>query len=106
MLTKRLVTVLFLILGLMASMSPAWATPRTFPANTMRGTLTAAVFPQVVINGNTMNLAPGAKIFNQQNLVVLHSALVNQTVIVNYTVDTLGYVNRVWVLTNEELTAS
>ena len=101
MIAKRIVTALVLLAALGAT--PSWAMPRTFPANAMRAAFTATVYPQVVINGQTMQLAPGAKIYSQQNTIVMHTTLVNSSLIVNYTLDAQGYVNRVWILTNEEL---
>jgi hypothetical protein len=98
--------VLLLAAGLMISFASAWATPRNFPANAQRGVLTATVYPQILIDGQTRVLSPGAKIFGQQNTIVMHSTLVNSAVIVNYTIDNQGYVDRVWILTNEELAAS
>jgi hypothetical protein len=100
---KRIVTVLVLLVTLYLAMDSAWAAPRNFPANAMRGVFTATVYPQVTINGQAMQLAPGAKIFSQQNTILMHTNLVNSAVIVNYTLDAQGYVSRVWILTQEEL---
>ncbi|HEX7644440.1 MAG TPA: hypothetical protein VF472_19705 [Burkholderiaceae bacterium] len=99
MIAKRIVTLLVLLAALC---STAWAAPRNFPANTLRGTFTATVYPQVVINGKTMQLAPGAKIYSQQNTILMHTNLTGSALVVNYTVDNMGFVNRVWILTNEE----
>ncbi|MBV8633657.1 MAG: hypothetical protein JO002_04140 [Burkholderiaceae bacterium] len=91
------------VLVLLAALcSTAWATPRNFPANALRGVFTATVFPQVMINGQTMQLAPGAKIYNQQNMILMHTNLINSAVVVNYTLDNMGFVSRVWILTDEE----
>ncbi len=106
MIAKRIVTVLVLLAVLCMAVESAWATPRPFPANAMRGVLTATTYPQVVINGQTMVLAPGAKIYSEKNMIVMHTTLVNREAIVNFTVDAQGYVNRVWILTYEELNAT
>lgn len=100
---KRIVTAMVLLLCLFGT--TASAQPRTFPANTLRGVLTATVYPQVTIDGQTRVLAPGAKIYGQQNTIVMHSTLVNSALIVFYTLDNQGYINRVWILTNEEIAA-
>jgi len=102
MIAKRLMTVLVLLAALCMAAGSAWATPRTFPANAMRGVFTATVYPQVVINNQTATLAPGAKIYSRENTIVMHTTLVNKTLLVNYTLDVQGYVNRVWILTREE----
>ncbi len=106
MIAKRIVTVLVLLASLCMAIGPAWAAPRPFPTNALRGVLTATIYPQVTINGQTMVLSPGAKIYSQQNTIVMHTTLINSAVIVNYTVDAQGYVDRVWILTNEELNAT
>ena len=99
MIAKRIATVLVLLAALC---STAWAVPRNFPANALRGVFTATMYPQVVINGQTRQLAPGAKIYSQQNTILMHTNLTSSAVVVNYTVDNMGFVNRVWILTNEE----
>jgi len=68
----------------------------------MRGVLTATTYPQVTVNGQTLTLAPGAKIFSQQNTIVMHSTLTNGNYIVNYTIDRLGMIDKIWILTPEE----
>ena len=104
MIAKRLMTVLVLLAALCMTAGAALASPapRTFPANAMRGVFTATVYPQVTINNQAMTLAPGAKIYSRQNTIVMHTTLVNTTLVVNYTLDFQGYVNRVWILTREE----
>ena len=56
MIAKRIVTVLVLLAALCMTIESGWASPppRNFPANAMRGVLTATVYPQIVINGQTM----------------------------------------------------
>src|SRR5579872_189424 len=54
MLGRRVITALILMFGLAASLTSAWAAPRTFPAGTLRGTLQATTFPQVQIDGKAM----------------------------------------------------
>lgn len=100
---KRIVTMLVLLATFCLATNAAWAAPRNFPANTQRGVLTATVFPQVTINGQVMQMAPGAKIYSQQNTILMHTNLLGSTVIVNYTLDPMGYVSRIWILTQEEL---
>jgi len=82
----------------------ALAAPRTFPQNAQRGTISGNVFPQVLINNQIQRLAPGAKILNEQNLIIMPSTLFNKVYIVNFTFDRQGLIDRVWILTNEELT--
>jgi hypothetical protein len=79
------------------------APPRTFPANAQRGTVSGSIYPQVLINDQVQRLSPGAKIFSRQNLIIMPSTLLNKVYAVNYTVDKQGYIDRVWILTDEEI---
>lgn len=81
----------------------ALAAPRHFPAYAKRGILSASIFPQVMIDGQAQTLAPGAKIMSQQNTIVLPSSLMSNSYKVNYTIDRQGFIDKVWILTNEEL---
>lgn len=81
----------------------ALATPRNFPAGAKRGVLTIATFPQVMIDGQVQTLSPGAKIISTQNTIMMHSNLMNNAYVVNYTIDRLGNIDKIWILTNEEL---
>ena len=101
--TRRLLICLMLALTTLSVL----ATPRPFPANVMRATMSAGgMYPQITINGQTQTLAPGAKIMSQQNTIMMPSTLMNNVYIVNYTLDNQGLVNMVWVLTKEELAQS
>lgn len=42
----------------------------------------------------------------KQNLIVMPSTLIDKVYIVNYTVDSQGYIDRVWILTDQELSQS
>ena len=81
----------------------ALATPRPFPQTALRGTLAAAAYPQILINGQIQTLSPGAKIMSRQNTIIMPTSLMNNVYIVNYTVDKQGYIDKIWILTDEEL---
>ncbi len=78
---------------------------RTLPANSLRGTMSAAAIGSVQIDGKALPLSPAAQIRNEANMIVLPTS-VQQAVPVRYLVDTLGYVSRIWILTPAELAAS
>ncbi|HEX8989303.1 MAG TPA: hypothetical protein VF816_15200 [Rhodocyclaceae bacterium] len=78
---------------------------RTLPADSLRGTMSAAAIGSVQIDGKTLPMSPAAQIRNEANLIVMPTA-VQQAVKVRYTVDSLGYVTRIWILTPAELAAS
>lgn len=47
-------------------------------------------------------MAPGARIWNQDNLIEMPAALRGSDLPVNYTEDAQGDIDRVWILTAEE----
>ena len=86
----------------------SWAAPaaaqmqRNFPADALRGDFMVVVPPEILINRRSARLAPGARIRGADNLLLLSGTLINQRLLVHYTVDTLGFVRDVWVLTPAE----
>ena len=80
----------------------AQAFERPFPANAVRGKMTPAYFPEVLIDGKVRQLAPSARIFNQDNLIELPASIRGTDLVVNYTVDSWGNIDRIWILTAEE----
>jgi hypothetical protein len=89
-----------------AAAIPSWAFDRPFPSNAKRGTMTPALYPSIVIDGTTRTLSPGAKIWNQENLIQMPVSLRGTDFTVNYTEDVQGAIDRVWILTKEEASRS
>ena len=87
--------------GLAAAAMPC-AAQRTFPQTALRGELVVVAPPDVQLNGKAARLAPGARIRNETNMVQLSGTLIGQKRIVNYTLDPLGHVHDVWILTPPE----
>jgi hypothetical protein len=81
---------------------PALAIDRPFPANTLRGKMTPGYFPDVGIDGKARQLSPAARIFNQDNMIEMPSALRGKDIVVNYTVDGMGTIDRIWILDRDE----
>lgn len=75
---------------------------RVFPPKALRGTLLVTAPPQIMLNQKASQLAPGALIYDTKNLKVLSGSLLNQSLLVNYTLDALGQVQQVWLLTPQE----
>ena len=75
---------------------------RPFPANALRGTLQVTQPPEVLLNGQTARLSPGARIRGVNNLLVVSGALVGQSLVVNYVRDAQGMVHEVWLLNATE----
>ena len=77
--------------------------PRQLPGNGKVGELISPQpFPLVQINNKILRLAPGGRIFNQQNLTIVHNDLPQQAY-VYYVEDTNGEVSRLYLLRLEEL---
>jgi hypothetical protein len=81
---------------------PASAFERPFPASTKRGHMTPALHPAIVIDGKPRQLSPGARIWNENNLIEMPASLRGSGLVVNYTENDQGDINRVWILTSEE----
>lgn len=79
-----------------------FAFERPFPATAKRGTLTVGAFPQIELNGKARRLSAGARIFNQQNLIQMPASISGGNLVVNYTEDFQGEIDRVWILTDKE----
>jgi hypothetical protein len=76
--------------------------PRQFPPAALRGTLQVTAPPEVLLNGKSARLAPGARIKGVNNLMVMSGALMGSTVLVNYMRDTQGLIQEVWILNPQE----
>ena len=75
---------------------------REFPKAALRGQMMVQNHPLLTINGRAERLTPGARIFDQQNRLVLSGQLVGQNLLVNYVRDGGGQIHQVWVLNSEE----
>jgi hypothetical protein len=92
---------LILAIGLAAS-ACALAQVRTIPADAKRGQIEHVEDTVIRMNGRVMRLSPGAQIRNTSNAIVAPTSL-PAGVLVKYTLDTQGYVHRVWILTLQEI---
>lgn len=87
--------------------SGAWGqnvVQRNFPAAALRGEIAFGQPPEVLLNGRPARLAPGARIRGTNNMLVMSGALLGKKAVVHYTVDPLGLVQDVWILTDAERT--
>lgn len=80
----------------------AQAFDRPFPDTVKRGVMTPANYPAVVINEKTRTLTAGARIWNQDNMIEMPSALRGSEMAVNYTENDNGEIDRVWILSADE----
>lgn len=93
-----------LLIGLIVSTTvlSAFAFERPFPATAKRGTMSPAVYPTIVIDGNTRRLSAGGRIWNADNLIQMPATLRSGDYIVNYTETLQGDIDRMWILTPQE----
>jgi hypothetical protein len=75
---------------------------RAFPQNALRGAIVIGVAPDILLNDERARLAPGARIRDQNNMMVVTGALTGGKYLVNYSVDIAGLVKEVWILRPEE----
>ena len=76
---------------------------RNFPQNALRGAIVVGDFPNITLNGADALLAPGSRIRNQDNLIVMAASLSGARLLVNYTFDIAGgLVRDVWILRPDE----
>jgi hypothetical protein len=95
------------LIGLLAAATvlpalPALADGRNFPAGARRGTMTPAVFPEIIINGDTRRMAPGGRILSQNNLIVMPASVTGSKLRVNYLENPDGSIQKIWILTAVE----
>ncbi len=76
---------------------------RQFPSTALRGQVVFGQPPHVALNGEAKQLAPGARIRAQNNMIVLSGSLIGSTEVVHYTIDPQGQLKDVWILRPEEL---
>jgi hypothetical protein len=84
------------------SLPAAAQVQRSFPATALRGAVLFGEAPEVALNGRPARLAPGARIRDAANMMVVPAALHGGRFLVHYTVDTYGLLKDVWVLTPAE----
>ena len=91
-----------LALALTSAPAAAQGIERPFPPDALRGKMTPGYFPDILIDGKPRRLAAGARIFNQDNMIAMPATLRGGDIVVNYTVDAAGMLERVWILNDDE----
>jgi hypothetical protein len=94
---------LVLALAAIACAPAAAQVARNFPANALRGELIIDQAPEARLNGKPARLAPGVRIRDRNNMLVVSGAASGEKLPVHYTLDTLGLVREVWILRADEL---
>ncbi|HYR25757.1 MAG TPA: hypothetical protein VEQ09_08000 [Aquabacterium sp.] len=97
---------LSLALAALAIATPALVSAqaaRALPIDSLRGEVEFGQPPEVALNGQAAQLAPGARIRDTNNMLALSGSLVGQKLKVNYTVDQYGLLFNVWILRSDEI---
>jgi len=78
--------------------------PRQFPANARLGEMVGQqqLFPLIEIDKKAMRLAPGGRVIDENNRIILHAYLPQQAYVL-YVVDMNGDLSRVFILRPDEL---
>ena len=98
---QKLLSALLAAVMAMVCALPAGA-ERNFPDQARRGDLKAYQYPAMQIGERIYRLAPGSRIYNQQNLIITPASLQTQTAPVMYMLDMGGELSRIWLLTRDE----
>lgn len=92
---KRILALLFFCFIL-----PAFA-GRILPPEATPGQLNANSYPLVTISGKVYHMAPGGKIYDQSNRIIMPGTLPESGKVVFLT-DMNGDISKIWLLTPEE----
>ena len=96
-------------LGAAGAPAPAHAPqPRRvqLPAGGQYGEMCAFDYPQAQVGKDTLRLAPGARIYDRSNLIVMPAAVPRSGGPVLYKLDIHGQIAQMWLLTPEEAAAA
>ena len=95
---------LVLALALLVSMGLATAqVQRNFPQDALRGEVVVGVPPDLSINGQNAQLAPGSRIRDQNNMLAMSASLSGARFTAHFTIDTGGQVKDLWILRADEV---
>lgn len=86
-----------------AQMLPVTGASRNFPEAALRGTLVITGQGQAAINGKAIRTAPGMRLFNAENALVMLHTVIGQKFTVNYLLEpSTGLLITAWVLSTAE----
>ncbi|MEO6362209.1 MAG: hypothetical protein ABIO71_03170 [Caldimonas sp.] len=102
MLRLAVATLAFALLAACSSAPTSTGVQRNFPKAALRGAVVVGEAPAILLNGKAARLAPGARIRDANNMMVVPGALFGGRFLVHYTVDTSGLVKDVWILRPDE----
>jgi hypothetical protein len=89
-------------LALALALPAAAQVQRNFTNKALRGNIVFGTPPEVTLNGKPARLAPGARIRDANNLLLMSGTLVGGKAVVNYTTELEGMLLEVWILSPAE----
>ena len=100
---NRWIKIALAALALVAGLASAQVYRREAPKDVVLGRLTVIGGPQIAMDGKPDRMAPGARIHDINNLLVMPTTITGKTVPVVYRRETPGgLVHEVWLLTEDE----
>ena len=108
----RYAPLLSLVVTLLTAIAPVQAqnntlvAPRPLPTKAQRAVLQVLQPPVILLNGQQERLSPGARIRNENNMLVLSGTLIGKNLLVAFVREPLGLVHEVWILNEAELQRS
>lgn len=79
------------------------AAVRNFPANALRGSVTFVSGNKLLLNGNAVRSAPGLRVFDARNRLVMPGTLRGNTYTVHYVMEaSTQMLHTVWLITETE----
>jgi hypothetical protein len=93
----------FLVCGFLCFLFVAQAYARDFPPQSKAGTLNGFDRPYVKIGATTFQLAPGARIRDQNNGIILPATLPSGAKVIYKLEATTGYLFEMWLLAPGEI---
>lgn len=86
-----------------AQIQPALGVSRNFPDAAQRGTLTINAASDATLNGRSIRMAPGMRLFSPQNTLVMAHSVLGQSFKVNYLIEnSTGMLLTAWILSEGE----
>jgi hypothetical protein len=81
--------------------APGVLAARQLPTNARFAVISQFQYPYLVVKGRTLHIAPGAKIYNEQNLIIMPAAM-QAPANALLRLDLQGEVEGIWILTPQE----
>ena len=99
----RRLGLMLVLLSLAGTVFAQLTAERQFPPNARRGVLDMSAYPDIRMDGKVRHTSAAFRIYNNENLIVLPATLDANNIIVNYTENPYGDIDRVWILTAAEI---